>query len=216
MEKRAHFRSWAALAVLVLLLATVAAYFIAPLFADAKIREELGDPDAFVTDTARSPWAYVSEDGVFSICHDKCYGVRILRVPESVNGVTVTSLGKFFEKPFLQVERLILPGTVKNPDIYYRLSEWKSLKEVVFREGVEDVSRVQLMCLDSLEAVYIPASVTKIGNVFLYSGNGNPVIYYGGTQAQWDALDMGADRLEDKYTVVFETTVPPEWIEQTK
>lgn len=209
-------RSVATLLVLLLMLLTVTSYFVSPIIADARIREELGDPDAFVTDTARTPWAYASSEGVFSIQREECYDMQILRVPESVNGVTVTSLGNFFEKPLLRAERMILPGTVKDPDIYYRLSEWISLKELVIREGAEDISRLQIAALPSLEAVYIPRSTTKIGNVFLARGDGKPVVYYAGTEAEWDTLGKGAARLKEAFDVVFETAVPEKWIEETK
>ena len=216
MKVRVLFRTAFAVIFFLLLVGTIFYMLKAPEKEDARIREELGDPLAFVTDTARSPWIYVGEDAVPVLYHEDCTGFKVFRLPEVVNGVCVSHIGNAFEYALPDVERLIIPSTVKSPRMSGFSSGWTSLKEVVFRDGIQDLRLVSLPALDRLEAIYLPKSLSGLGTSLLNKGEGNPVIYYAGTKEEWLAIGASASRLSEKYTVVFETSAPEEWFESTK
>ncbi len=205
------------LAVFFLLLVGTVVYMLTyPQKEDEKLREELGDPYAFVTDTARTPWAYVGDDGVLRVYPEDCYHLTVLRLPEMVNGKPVSHVGNAFSTSLPNVERLILPSGVAQPKIDRTLKKWTALKEVVFREGCVDLTDVTIYVGTGLEAVYLPKSLTVIGWHFMREGEGAPTIYYAGTEEEWAALGYHATRLAARYTVVFEAEVPTEWLENTK
>ena len=205
------------LAVFFLLLVGTVVYMLTyPQKEDEKLREELGDPYAFVTDTSRTPWAYVGDDGVLRVYHEDCYHLTVLRLPEMVNGVAVSHVGNAFQLSLPRVERLILPAGVTQPKIDGTLKKWTALKEIVFREGCLDLTNVAMHVGEGLEAVYLPKSLSTIGWHFMREGDGNPTVYYAGTEEEWLALGFHAKRLSERYTVVFETEAPTEWLESTK
>lgn len=216
MKVRVQLRTFFAGIFFLLLIGTIVYMLVAPKREDARFREEMGDPFAFVTDTARSPWIYVGTDGVISVYHEDCVSFTVFRLPEVVNGVNTLHIGNAFFYALPGVERLILPSTIANPRIDISLSEWTSLKEVVFREGIQDVSSVSLCDYDTLEAVYFPKSLSSLGSGVLRDGAGTPTIYYAGTEMEWFALGASAAKLSREYTVVFETSAPEEWLDSTK
>ena len=216
MKVRALLRTLFIPVFFLLLVGTVVYMLVSPEKEDARIREELGDPLAFVTDTARTPWASAEEDGTLHIYHEDCYGQAVLRLPESVNGITVTDVGNAFSTKLAAVERVILPATVTSPDFDNTLSGWTALRELLFREGCVDFQNLAVKASESLEAVYIPKSLERIGWTFLREGEGNPTLYYAGTEEEWLALGANATRLSNRYTVVFEAVPPAEWLESTK
>ena len=216
MKARVLFRTVFIVIFFLLLVGTTVYMLTAPEKEDARIREELGDPLAFVTDTARSPWIHVGEDGVPHVYHEDCIGFTVLRLPEVVNGVSVSHIGNAFQLAMPDVERLIFPSTVTHPRIDVSFIKWTSLKEIVFREGVQDMTSTLLYATDALEAIYFPKSLSALGWSVLREGEGNPTIYYAGTEEEWLALGSNAKRIAGKYTVVYETPVPEEWLESTK
>ena len=82
-KKRKLLRTVSATCVLLLMLGTLLSFFFAPRIADARTRKELGLPeDAFVTDTARSPWICLDENGSATLYGDKMGGRTTLKIPE--------------------------------------------------------------------------------------------------------------------------------------
>ena len=216
MKIKAFLRASFSLLFLLLLIGTVVAMIVLPGMEADRIREEMGDPLAFVTTTARDPWICVDEEGKLDVYHDDCAGMTVLRVPESVNGVTVTKLGDAFSTKIDTLERIIFPATVACPEATSNFSKWTALQEVAFREGCTDLSKQKLSAKDGLTAVYLPASLEKIGGKLLAEGEGNPIVYYAGTEEEWLALGADALRITNRYTVVYETAIPTEWLESTK
>lgn len=216
MKSRAILRTLFLIVFLLLLVGTLILMLVIPPIEDARKREELGDPLAFVTSTARTPWAYATEEGNLSVRAEDCVGLTVLRVPEVVNGVTVTGVSAVFASALTGVERVILPSTVPEPTIDRFLASWTSLCEIVFREGCTSLNKASLKAEEQIEAIYLPASLEKLGWNFLREGDGSPTIYYAGTEEEFRRLGDDAARLEQKYTVVFETAVPTEWLESTK
>ena len=216
MKVRAWFRTVFIVLFLLLLAGTVVYMLKAPEKEDARIREEMGDPVAFVTDTARSPWIHAWSDGVPKIYHEDCARFTVLRLPEMVNGVAVLHIGNTFEYALSHVERLILPSTMTHPGMNVSLADWTSLKEIVFREGIRDISGVCLSDVEALEAIYLPKSLSALRSNLLGDDTGNPTIYYAGTEEEWLALGAAAEKISQEHTMVFETSAPEEWLESTK
>ena len=216
MKIRTLLRTAFSAVFLLLLVGTVVYMLTAPEREDERLREELGDPLAFVTDTARTPWVYANEDGTLRVYHEDCYHLTVLRLPEMVNGKPVSHVGNAFSTSLSNVERVIFPSGVTHPKVDNSLKKWTALKEVVFREGCVDLSDVTIYVGEGLEAVYLPKSLTVIGWHFMREGEGAPTIYYAGTEEEWAALGYHATRLAERYTVVFEAEVPTEWLENTK
>lgn len=216
MKTRAIFRSLFAILFLLLIVATVILMLVVPGREDARKREELGDPLAFVTSTARTPWAYVDEEGTLVVYPEDCAGLEVLRLPESVNGVTVTHVGNAFSTDLTFVKRVIFPSTVASPKVEYTLMGWTSLEELVLREGCTDLKQANVRASQSMESVYLPRSLEKIGWCFLSEGDGSPTVYYAGTEEEWQALGADARRISERYTVVCQTEPPTAWLENTK
>ena len=162
MKIRTLLRTAFSAVFLLLLVGTVVYMLTAPAREDERLREELGDPLAFVTDTARTPWVYANEDGTLCVYHEDCYHLRVLRLPEMVNGLPVSHLGNACAVALPNAERLILPSSVTQPTTGSGLKKWSSLAEIVFREGCLDLSGVPLYVGEGLEAVYLPKSLSAI------------------------------------------------------
>ncbi len=216
MKTKAIFRSLFTILFLLLLVGTVVLMLVIPPMEDARKREELGDPLAFVTSTARTPWAYVDAEGALRMYPEDCVGLTVLRIPEAVNGVTVTGVSAAFSHALTDVERIILPSTAPVPVIDRSLSSWSALRQLVFREGCADLSRASVKAVTQLEEIYLPKSIEKIGWHFLREGDGTPTVYYAGTEEEWLSLGADAKRVAGRYTMVYETSAPVEWIESTK
>ncbi len=72
-------------------------------------------------------------------------------------------------------------------------SNCSALKEITIPEGVTNLPFGVLSYCESLERLYLPAKVTSVyWNVFRDCEKLTDV-YFGGTQAQWDAIQIGSD-----------------------
>ena len=192
----------ASLAVL-LIVATVLSFFIVPRISDRKTREMLGDENAYVTDTARDPWIYVTEDGVAKLNAEHCLGMEEIIIPDAVNGIAVTSFTLNYEKPPAWVKRVVFPKTLRSiePFPFHR---WTDIEEIVFSEGIEDLSNVSIGQGENLKRLVLPCSVKKLNRGF-FSWKDHPVeICYAGTKEEWLALGEDASYLANRYTVVYE------------
>lgn len=209
-EKKIRVRKVAALAVLALLVGTLLSYFIITPVRDARTRAMLGDPDAYVTDTARSPWIYADENGTVTLYPEHMGGMTELVIPDAVNGVKVTglasSVGALSEKT---VKTVVFPRflTVNGEHMLY-FRWWESVETLVFPEGVTDLSKLDILELPSLKSIYLPSTFTGIYEYSIRYCGDNVTVYYAGTEAEWRALGQSAENLSKKCTVVFETPVP--------
>lgn len=94
-----------------------------------------------------------------------------------------------------------------NPHVNYALSNdsvgdyafWMNcnIKGVIVPNGVTSIGRSAFGCTECLEFVTLPASITSIGQQAFQQSNITN-INYGGTMAQWDAIEKycGSDRGE--------------------
>ena len=202
--KRRRLRVVALFAMLLLLVGTFLSFFIAPRFVDARTRETLGLPeDAFVTDTARSPWVYINETGAITLYGDKMLSMTTLRVPRAVNGIEVLTLSTVTSgNPY--IETVIIPsGVAPKAFAKWHLRSFTSLKTVVFEEGTEDLTGCSLVSSEALERVYLPKSIKTV--IGFLKKDAPVTVYYAGTEEEWMALGDAAKKLADRYTVVFDT-----------
>lgn len=112
-----------------------------------------------------------------------------LRIPDTVQGIRVTQIGSFYQQN--EITEVILGTSVKEM-MSLAFSGCSSLKKF---EMHGEVSRIPLGLLNScssLEEVWINRSVTAIdANVLL--GSPEPVIYYEGTEAEWEKIEKYDD-----------------------
>jgi len=193
----------ASLAVL-LIVATVLSFFIVPRISDRKMREMLGDENAYVTDTARDPWIYVTEDGVAKLNAEHCLGMEEIIIPDAVNGIAVTSYDLDFKKPPAWVKRVVFPKTMQTI-AEFPFHQWTGIEEIIFSEGITEFSRMHLGEKENLKKLVLPRSIDGLRYDVIKEAHPDLVIYYGGTEEEWLALGAGAKELSKKYTVVFES-----------
>ena len=208
-EKRRRLQRVALLCALLLLVGTFLSFFIAPHIADARTRRALGLPDdAFVTDTARTSWIYVDEDGNATLYGDKMVGLKTLRIPSAVNGIAVKKV-RVTMSTSSSVETVIFPPTLAPTGGATSFRDWENVKSIVFSEEIEDLSRVDLVSLPKLEKIYLPKSLRSLYAYFaLQIENKNAVVYYAGTEDEWRALGVAAKNISAKFRVVYNTPVP--------
>jgi len=130
-----------------------------------------------------------AETGTITDCDESLEGILI--IPEKIDGVTVTRIGdRAFEYCELLTE-VKIPNTVTHIgtlafDYCYNLTEmtipksvvscgegtWfinaHSLKKVIFEEGTTEILAKCMWGTDSVEEVYIPSTVKKIGRYAFY------------------------------------------------
>ncbi len=200
---RAILRTVAGVVMSTLFFLTVVAFFVVPIFADKEARAVLGDAEAYVTDTARAPWIYVDENGVATLNSDRCFGMEEIVIPDSVNGVVVTSFDMHYYYAPAWVKKVIFPSTLRTIEAF-PFYHWDGIEEIVFSEGVEDLSVLVIGQKAHLKKLVLPRSVKAI-NAGLFSHKEHPVeICYAGTEEEWLALGAPAEKLSALYTVIFE------------
>ncbi len=190
----------AAVAVLLLILGTVASYFLPP-----ELPSEFKDglPEGYTaSSSARDGWLSVDADGVARVHPERCVYKRELVIPEVVNGIKVTGFYCNTAESAPWIEKITFAATIEEMG-EFPLHMWSGLREIVFKEGTKDLSKTYLGNKKNLTKLVIPASVTTLRHDFLLSGAEDLVIYFGGTETEWQALGKGAARLSENYTVVF-------------
>ena len=200
--------------MLLLMLGTLLSFGINPLISDARTRKMLGDPDAYVTDTRRSPWISIDPEGNIRLHPEKMIGKKTLVIPDAVNGIKVTGKQPIpWTELAPKVETIVFPKgfSASSPDgqtgIFW-FGKWESLEVIVFAEGAGDLTGVGIYSMPALKEVYLPKSATGLyAWSFKYCGEALTV-YYSGTEEEWEALGKFAKNVSQKYSVVFNTPVP--------
>lgn len=122
-------------------------------------------------------------DGVFNQC-DALVDVDL--------GSGVTTIDRRAFNSCFELETVSLPSSVRS--IGAESFSDSSISAIAIPDGVTTINSGTFRSAD-LKKVYIPASVTTIGYA-AFRDNGNLTdVYYGGTQAQWEAMDI--DRNND-------------------
>ncbi|MBQ9492838.1 MAG: leucine-rich repeat domain-containing protein [Oscillibacter sp.] len=141
-----------------------------------------------------------ADSGTVTDCDN--WGVTEAVIPLKINGVEVTSIGDF---AFYLQTGLI---KVKMPDSVTSIGEWAfatcdSLTSIKIGNGVTSIGASAFYACDNLTSMEISASVTSIGNLAFSGCNSLRDIYYGGTKAQWKAIDGISDSnlISDSITI---------------
>lgn len=126
-------------------------------------------------------YAYkILEDNTIALLAiDPAYQTRTLKIPEQIDGFTVTHIGldsrtgtKWNGEYFLssKVKRIILPASLKviGPGVFST-----ALKEVVIPEGVTDLGSLNILGLDSVRKLKLPKRSLKTLDDFALAGTRN-------------------------------------------
>ncbi len=102
----------------------------------------------------------------------------------------------------LTFQTILIPSTLTAiPAKFY--VNIKGLTHIVIPENVTRLEDMAFLCCSELEWISIPASVTYLGERCLGVCEALTDIYYGGTMAQWEAIEKVADwdLGSDEYTI---------------
>ena len=199
---RRGIRVIAAAAVLLLMVGTLISFFLPP-----DLPEEYEDalPEGYsASDSAKDPWLSVEKDGTVRVHPERCVHLSELEIPEVVNGIKVTAFYCTTEESAPWIKRIVFPSTITAIGAF-PLHKWNGLEEIVFKEGLEDLSETFLMTKPNLKKLVLPSSLKTLNPEFLKKGADALVIHFGGTEEEWLALGKGATALSEKYTVIFES-----------
>ena len=87
----------------------------------------------------------------------------IVKIPETVNGFTVTKIGMYAFGMCQNLERVEIPSTVNTID-YSAFSSCSNMSAITIPSSVTTIERYSFQGCRNLKTLYIPASVTYIGN----------------------------------------------------
>lgn len=196
--------------MLLLMLGTLISFVVEPIVSDARTRRALGDPDAYVTDTRRSPWISIDPEGRICLYPEKMVGKKTLVIPDAVNGVRVTGLDvSFLHNRPSKIKTIVFPASLLvNGEKMTYFRGWDSLETIVFEEGATDFSKLDILEMPSLREIYIPQSFTALYPYAVRECGESVTVYYAGTEEEWQALGTVASTLSKKCNVVFNTPVP--------
>lgn len=138
-----------------------------------------------------------ADEGCFSISDGEvtflpwCWdGSPIVRVPETVDGQTVTALAPGCFSGCAELTTILLPETIVSigPEAF---SGCTGLRGLYLPDGTETVERDAFAGCLSLDAVYVPASMISIEEGCFADCAGLLYIFYDGTYEEWIGLYDG-------------------------
>lgn len=138
-----------------------------------------------------------ADEGCFAIVDQVLYflpekwdGGPVLRVPESVDGMTVTALGPGCFAGCTELTTILLPDTLVEigPEAF---SGCKNLRGLYLPETAECIGTDAFAGCLSLEAIYIPGSMYSIEAGCFDDCAGLLYIFYEGSFEDWNALYSG-------------------------
>lgn len=207
-ENKRRLQVFAAVALLLLMAGTFLSFFIAPVIEDARVRDALGDPNATVTDTARSPWIYTGEDENIMLYPDKVPFRETLVIPTITNG---NYNRRFAIVPCIpmRIKTLVMPQYLNLAlDTKNGLCHgWLTLERMVFPEGTTNIlHHIRIGNTPALKEIYFPASITRAPWVSVRDDVAEQLtIHYAGTEEAWLALGENAKTLAETYTMRYES-----------
>ncbi len=114
-----------------------------------------------------------------------CTSLKSVTIPDSV-----TSIGSSAFKDCTALTSVTIPASVTKMESGV-FEKCTALTRAVFGGGLTSISSSTFWGCDSLASVAIPTSVTSIGSTAFYNCPNLTDVYYGGSEAQWGAIEIG-------------------------
>lgn len=136
---------------------------------------------------------YISEgcfdlvDGTLYFYPEDYTGGRVLTVPETIGGETVTAIGDYCFWGCDWLTTIILPETVTCIG-EFAFAECTSLRGMDIPTGVREIGYCAFWACTELEAVYIPNSVTTVGEEAFDECYSLRYIFYNGLFKVWNSM----------------------------
>ncbi|MCQ2385156.1 MAG: hypothetical protein MJ078_00550 [Clostridia bacterium] len=183
-------RETLAYAVLILLLLTalavLAAFFVQPLLWRKEAKEKGYAVPA--TDTMHHPEFVITDSGELRIVPSRCSFKKTVAIPDTVNGIRVSRLvSPYYYMPD-SVETLVLPTTLNKLKRECGLEEFDGVKRLYVQNGTQILDAHSITGMNSLETLYLPASVERVEAYWLSDCPCLSVIYFGGTEENWHLM----------------------------
>ncbi len=135
---------------------------------------------------SETPW-FTMDNGTLYF-HEEYYdGPGKLTIPETVNGQTVTTLGRNCFLHADTITTVILPGTLERIE-YCAFSGCRNLRGIFLPEGITEIGSDVFVDCTALEAICIPSTVENIGSRAFKGCYALKYILYSGTHEEWVSL----------------------------
>lgn len=130
---------------------------------------------------------FVVADHTVMFLRENWDGSPVLRVPEQIGGVEITSIGVGCFAGCEELTTIVLPDTITiiSPMAF---SGCTALRGLFLPDGVQLIGRDAFSDCRNLEAIRIPASVNAISPGCFDDCAGLRYVFYGGAWADWCAL----------------------------
>ena len=130
---------------------------------------------------------FVIRNGVLTFLPDEWDGSRVLRVPETVDGETVTAIGSGCFRDCDWLTTIILPDTITEigREAFAGCAE---LRGLYLPDGLETVGPRAFENCITLRAVYVPATVQEIASGAFDDCASLMYLFYDGDFDTWTAL----------------------------
>lgn len=195
-KKRIHPAVIPIVLLCVMFLSGLGLFFLVPLETAAADKPAVNHPtvpektdieETLPTERIVQTDCYMLEDGVLTFLPGAYSGGRVLTVPASIDGQTVTAIGARCFYGCEEITTIILPDTITSiGDAAF--AECTALRGLFVPESVTSIGTdAFLNCLD-LEAVYIPMSMDSIGTGAFEGCPALHYIFFSGYYASWNAL----------------------------
>ena len=205
--KRLRVQRISALCAILLFFATLLSYFIIPRILDARTRRALGDENAYVTGSARSPWISVDAEGLVTLYPEYTVGMSVLVIPDAVDGVRVT--GGNAMRGWQGVKVLVLPAGYGGTHMeVHALRSWEDLETLILPEGLTDLSKLDPVGCTSLRTMYLPTTIKEMHPYVAMDFPEGAEIYYAGSAEKFATLGKWATLLANRCQIVYNTPVP--------
>lgn len=113
------------------------------------------------------------------------------------NTVTIIKTGAF--QGCSALTSVMLPDTLTTLG-GYAFSDCINLKNIVIPNRIPTINSKTFYSCSNLSSITIPVSVTKIDHNAVQASNNLKDIYYAGTKAQWEAINIGDNAIIDRAT----------------
>ncbi|ONI46058.1 hypothetical protein AN641_02485 [Candidatus Epulonipiscioides gigas] len=141
--------------------------------------------------------------------------ITVANIPSTINNVTVKKLGTHAFSSNNNLTKITIPNTVTAID-NYALASCKNLQEIILSNILQNIGTNAFFECTSLEQIIFPVSVSSVGNLIFGSCSNLNTIYYGGTEEQWNKLNVLEYAVRPYVTIIYGSTGPTDpngWIE---